>query len=102
MPNEGNGESKYRVAFSGAVAQEMVELRKKADETGRGKAFAIAFRRIMERLKTDPRNFGEYVREFHELQLIAHVGSVYPLTVRFAYHKLEMLVFIMKMTLACN
>ncbi len=84
----GNGQPRrYHVSFSGALAKVIEELRYEAASTDRGDQFDAAWRTIMERLRSDPWGFGEFVRPFPHIKMKLHLGSVYPVTVRFGIHE---------------
>jgi hypothetical protein len=100
MAVEGNGNPEFRVDFSGQVFEEIADLKREAEERGAGLAFRSSWQQIVDRLKHDPKNFGEQIRKLDKMKLIVNVGSVYPLTVRFAYHQIQTLVYIMKAFLA--
>jgi len=99
MPTEGNGDQEYRIDVSQQVLQEISKLAKLAEDTGVGPDFRSSLQQIVARLKHDPTDFGEFILRLAHLELIIHVASVYPLTVRFACHEKKRLVYIMKLFL---
>ena|SRR5262245_46584386 len=97
MTLRSNGKPlRYQVSYSGVISKVIDELRYQAYLTGQLEQFDAAWRSIIERLRSDPWSFGEFVRSFPHLQLKLHVGSVYPLTVRFGIHEKLPLVIIAK------
>jgi len=101
MTRPSNGKPlEFRVSFSGAIAKVIDELRYEAFLSGRLEQFNRAWRVILQRLRSDPSNFGELIQPFVHLKLKTFVGSVYPLTVRFGVHEDLPIVFIAKVVLA--
>jgi hypothetical protein len=97
MNGSTNGERiRYQVALSGVVAKVVEELRYEAFHAGKLQQFDAAWRIIMERLRSDPWGFGEFVRPFPHLKMKLHVGSAHPITVRFGIHEVQPLVVIAK------
>jgi hypothetical protein len=100
MSGPGNGQpAPFRVPASGKVRQEIAALKDLAANLGIQAEFAQALDRVYHRLETDPLSFGELVKESPHLQLIVHVGSEKPLTVRFAINRQHRFVVILKMLL---
>jgi hypothetical protein len=97
----GNGKRRrYRVSYSGVVLKVFKELRYEAFLSGRLEQFDHAWGVIMERLRSDPLGFGEFIQPYPHLQLQARVGSVYPITVQFGVHEQLPMVIIAKIVLA--
>ena len=100
MSHEGNGQPiPYRIDISEQTAGEIKQLKRSAAKQGLSKAFTAAYKSIIQRLKTNPSDFGELIRIFPHLQLVEHVATVPPLTVRFSYHEENRIVIIMKVFL---
>jgi hypothetical protein len=100
MTTEGNGQRRtYRISISGAVAQQIKEVGRRAAESGRLEPFFDALRTVERRLRTEPLAFGELTADYHELNLIAHTGSVAPITVRFAIDEVHSIVHIREVIL---
>jgi hypothetical protein len=90
----GNGASGYQVVESPAV---LAEVRRLAagltDQAGRRRC-AAALRAIRQRLRTDPREFGEYLHPLKWLRLDMYLGFIAPWTVRYGVHQERKLVFV--------
>ena len=63
-----------------------------------GQPLLTAIRKIRNRLRTDPWNFGEAEFGYHSLNLVEHVVIVPPLVVHYAVHREEFVVFVMSVT----
>jgi hypothetical protein len=60
MMSEGNGQPiQYKVDYSGNLKQIIKVLHLQAAQQGTGKQFLDALLTVLERLRTDPHNFGE-------------------------------------------
>jgi hypothetical protein len=90
----GNGQSRYSVRVSGAVAADLKQLQRRAWHEGRGEAFLDAFRVIVDRLTHAPKEFGEPLYRLPALKLEVRHASRDPLVVYFAVHDEEPLVFV--------
>jgi hypothetical protein len=100
MSGEGNGKQRrYQIAYSGSVRKEIEELAYEAFLLGKRAEFDTALATIVRRLRNDPWNFGEMVQELHHLKLAIHIGSVFPVTVRFGIHRERPIIFIAKVFL---
>ena len=100
MTHEGNGQPiQYRIDFSEQITQEIQDVQTQAITKGFGNEASAAFQIIFHRLTTDPAGFGELVQRFLELNLVAHVASIPPITIKFAYHEEKRFVIIMKVHL---
>jgi hypothetical protein len=86
----------YQLSVSGLVRAEIRALGRKAVRQGRKDQFAEVLQRAWHRMRTDPFAFGELIRDVPRLDLVLHVGSVPPLTVRFGINEHERVVFVFK------
>jgi hypothetical protein len=103
MAEEGNGKPvEYKLDASQNTILEIKRLMQEAKTKGIGSAFRNALRRVMHRLRADPSGFGELVQELSHMQVVVHVGSVYPVTVRFGYHAEQRVVYVLKVFLASS
>ena len=101
MKAEHNGQLEYyKIDVSTKILNELKALKQVALNKGKEWEFSESFRRIVWRLRTNPSGFGEIVKHHPTLQLRVHVGSEFPLTVRFAFDETKLLVYIMAMFLA--
>jgi hypothetical protein len=84
----------YQVDASKLVRRIIVELHRQAVEQGRGQSFVAAYKQIIERLRHDPRGFGEPDYRLASLRLLVRTCVVRPLVVHFAVHEEQPVVFI--------
>jgi GAF domain-containing protein len=80
--------------MSGQTRAAVLRLHRQALERGEGQAFLAAFRRIVERLRSDPLTFGEPMYRLPALKLRIRHAAVLPLLVDYAVHEELPLVFI--------
>lgn len=90
----GNGVSGYQVVESPAVLAEVRRLVAGLSDPAARRRCAAALRVIRQRLRTDPRGFGEYLHPLKWLRLDVYLGSVAPWTVRYGVHQDRKLVFV--------
>lgn len=101
MKAENNGQRRYyRIDLAAAIRAEIKELKKAAALHGREEEFLQALKMVTHRLRLDPSTFGEVVKELRHFDMSVHVGSVFPITVRFAFHEAKRLVYITQIFLA--
>jgi hypothetical protein len=95
MSSQGNG---HPVPFAIHLSEHTkAELRRQYLEqrhAGKGSPFITALRQIIERLRREPRDFGEPLYRLPALKLTLCVAVVSPLVVDFAVHQEQPLVFI--------
>jgi hypothetical protein len=84
MPSLGDGNSPYRLGFSGAIRETLRQLQRKASQQGRGEEFLAAVRYVVNRLQQDPMEFGEPLYFLPALRMHVRCGVVRPLYVHFA------------------
>ena len=86
----------YRVAYSEAVRAELRELLESAFRRSEafGEEAVAAVKALEERLRTDPRTFGERRYSLSHLRLEVRIAVVPPLAVSFSVHEPEPLVFV--------
>src|SRR5436305_1917819 len=89
-----NGRRGYQVHCSGAIAEGLRQLQRQTNSGTRKRAIAAAFRRIVERLKLHPFEFGEPSYRLPGLRLQIRTCIVGPLVVHFAVSEDRPLVFI--------
>jgi hypothetical protein len=86
--DEGNGRPiHYAVTISAATRAVFDQLHRQAIGAHLGPQFAGAFRKIVDRLRNDPLNFGEPQYRLPALRLLLCQGIVAPLVVDFAAHE---------------
>jgi len=84
----------YRVVFSEATRQQLLELLRRAVARGRGEQVLSAAKVVVARLQSDPLEFGEPRRELRALRLQERVAVVRPLGVIYAVDENRRLVYI--------
>jgi len=95
MSTAGNGQAPvYQVTFSGQTRERARQLHQEAAESGAGQQFVQAMRTIVQRLQSEPMNFGEPLDRLPSLKLQVRQGIVAPVVVDFAVHEERPLVFI--------
>ena len=94
MPLPDDGKRRYEVHLSRALANRMRQIQQQATREGRGTVVLAAFRQIVQRLQSDPLDFGEPLYRLQALRLQIRHGAVLPLFVDFAVSEDRPLVFI--------
>jgi len=95
MNSHGNGQPKrYRVTHLGPAKEALTRHYRRAKLQGKGSVFVAAVEHIYNRLRADPRGFGEPKYPIPGLQLVVHLGIHGPLVVEFAIHDTEPVVVI--------
>lgn len=95
MTSQGNGQPvRHEVTMSAATRAVFDQLHAQAIGEGIGPQFAAAFRKVVDRLRNDPLNFGEPQYRLPALRLLVCQGVIVPLVVDFAVHEDRPLVFI--------
>jgi hypothetical protein len=92
----GNGHPQpYRVTAPGPVRDKIRKLGEQAASMGLQHAFVRALRALYARLRSDPLSVGELVGKLPApLNLLTHVGSEPPITIRFSVQPEQRVVFI--------
>jgi hypothetical protein len=95
MTPHKNGEPiRYKIEMAVSAKKQLLAMHRKRAEAGTGTAVVAAFRKIIERLQTDPLVFGELSYRLPALQLQVRQGGIRPLVVNYAVHETQPLVFI--------
>lgn len=95
MTSQGNGQPvRYSVSMSQQTRAALKDVHARAAQAGRGSEFVVAFRQIVERLHTDPWNFGEPLYRLSALKLLVCQGAISRVVVDFAVHENLPIVFI--------
>jgi hypothetical protein len=95
MSPSGNGQSSpFQVELSPQTKTLLLSLHQEAMQAGKGQAFREAFRRIVEQLRPDARNFDEPFFRLPAMRLEVRQGVKLPLEVVFGVHEEQQLVFI--------
>jgi len=84
MSSAGSSSPRFEVHMSGAVAAELRMLQRRAARGGHGPELNAAFRKVIERLRQGPTDFGEPVYFLPALQLQLRTAAIRPLLVDFA------------------
>ncbi len=88
------GESPYRLSSSKRVNDAFRALYRRACELGLEEKFLAAAKRIVDRLRSDPLEFGEARYRYRRVKAQVRIASVSPLIVHYAVHEQERIVFI--------
>jgi hypothetical protein len=94
MPVSSNGSGAYRLDFSEAVGAVLEKLQRRSRRRGQAKEFAAAFRKIVRRLRHNPRNVGEPLYRLSKLRLEVRTLACPPLVVDFAVSDEHRIVYI--------
>jgi hypothetical protein len=94
MAEPGDPSPRYKVHASGAIAQTIRHIQRRAKRQGRGETVIAALTQIYQRLGQDPNNVGEPLYRLLALGLSVRTCVIRPLAVDFAVHEDKSLVFI--------
>jgi hypothetical protein len=92
-------ENAFRLDMSGMIAEEIKQLIQAASAKGLREEAEQSLTIIDRRLRTGPLDFGELVRQSKFSNLLVHVASVYPVSIRFAIHEEKRVVILLKVQL---
>jgi hypothetical protein len=92
--SSGNGASGYHVVESPAILREVRRLAAGLTDQTERRRYTSALRAIRQRLRTDPRGFGEFLHPLQWMRLDVYLGSIAPLAVRYGVHQEQKLVFV--------
>jgi hypothetical protein len=84
----------FRVEASGLTKRRFVELQSRATLEGRGDDLLNAFRQILQRLHTDPLDFGEPLYPLPNLRLQMRTCAIRPLVIDFAVSEEHRIVYV--------
>src|SRR5947209_5112322 len=90
----GNGAAGYQLVESPAVISQVNGLVAGLTNPAARRLCAAALRAIRQRLRTDPRGFGEHQYTLWGLRLDMHLGVIAPLSVRYGVHRDRNLVVV--------
>lgn len=99
MPEPEEDGPRWKVSCSPVNAEILRQLQRQASQSGRGEAFAPAFRQIITRLQHDPTEAGEPLYRLPALRMEVRMVVVPPLALNFAVCEDQPLVFIKGATL---
>jgi len=95
MTSQGNGQRRdYVVKASAKNIAVLKKLHFIEAQKGKGQGFVASLRRLDERLKNDPLNFGEPLYRLPALKLIVRQAVLAPIVVTYAVQEEKRLVFI--------
>lgn len=94
MSSASSGDYPFHLGFSGVLAEAIRQLQRQASHEGRGKEFLVAIRTVMDRLRQDPREFGEPLYRLSAMRMQVRCVAVRPLYVDFAVCEDRPLVFL--------
>jgi hypothetical protein len=99
MSTPNGKEPPYQVHWSKATKQVLIDLHQKASAGGCAKEFLAAARALVERLRSDPLDFGEACYHLPTLELEVRCGIIGPLFVSFGVQKENRVVFVKEVKL---
>src|SRR4051794_1138994 len=95
MNSQGNGAPLvYHVSMSEQIREAIKQRHREAAQTGKGDRFLATLKRIYERLRADPLQFGEALFRLPALKLLVCQAALAFLVIDFAVHEEQPLVFI--------
>lgn len=94
LPSSANGNYPFQLELSAAIAEVIRQLQRRASREGRGKEFLLAMRRVVERLRRDPTDFGEPLYRLPALRMQIRCAAVGLLGLDFGVCEDRPLVFI--------
>jgi len=86
MISESNGHAGYKVVPVATVKADLRRYHKQMIQHGQGATFLTALRRVYDRLRNDPHDFGEALYRLPLLKLLVHQGVISPLVVTYGIH----------------
>jgi hypothetical protein len=84
----------YRVGTTGPAEAAYLDITDRAIVAGVGHAVVEAMRQIRERLRIDPREFGEPMYRLPSMRMLVRCAAVGPLYVEYGVHDIERVVVI--------
>jgi len=93
-PTNGDSAGPYRVVSSDLFRQQVLASLADAVQAGTAQEFRTALRRIWDRLRSDPWNFGEAKYRLPALKLQVRQGAIRPVIVYYAVHEDWSIVFV--------
>jgi len=84
----------FRLAFSGAIGDELRRLAERAAALGIGPRFAAALTEIRERLQSDPLTWGDPLYRLHNLGVVVCRRLTDRLLVEYAVHEAQRVVWL--------
>jgi len=99
MAQFSNGSKRYEVHLSGKLARAIRDVQEQASIEGRGEDVLNAFRAIVNKLETDPNDFGEPLYRLPALRMQIRHGVILPLFVDYGVCEDRPLVFLRRITL---
>jgi hypothetical protein len=94
MAKSDNHAWRYTVHASGAIAETIRKIHRRAKLEGRGDKVIAAFTDMLRRLRQDPKGLGEPFYRLSALGLDVRTCVIRPLAVDFAVHEEKRLVFL--------
>jgi hypothetical protein len=94
VSSPGSSGKNFEVHLSAAMAKKLRTIHKQAMKRGKGEAVVEAFRRIVQRLESDPLEFGEPLHRLPALRMRIRHGAILPLSIHFAVAEDHALVFL--------
>ncbi len=82
----GQQHPRYTVELTGPARSQLRTVGRHAIYTGRGEEVVAAFRTILTKLQSAPRDFGEPMYSLHAMQMEVRKAAVRPLYVEYGVH----------------
>jgi hypothetical protein len=86
MNTDSNGTARYKVIAVETAKAELRRIHKERMQQGTGAAFLAVLRQVYDRLRKDPRGFGESLYRLPAAKLLIHQGILMPLVVTYGVH----------------
>jgi len=102
MTAPSNGKASYKVVPVGTVKSDLRQFHEELMQQGKGAAFLEILQQLNERLRNDPRGFGETLYRLPALKLLVHQAIIRPLVVTYGVHDELPVVFIHVVKLLSN
>lgn len=102
MSSQGNGQGYYQVVLVGTVNSDLKHFHEELTDKGQGTIFLEILHKVNDRLRTDPRSFGEMLYRLPALKLSVYQGIILPLVVTYGVYDELPLVFVRVVKLLAN
>ncbi|MBI2804630.1 MAG: hypothetical protein HYX68_06555 [Planctomycetes bacterium] len=94
MNSESNGQTEFKVVMVGTVKPDLERFHEELMKQGKGEVFLQVLRNLNDRLRKDPRGFGERLYRLPALKLVVYQAIMIPLVVTYGVHDDLPIVFV--------
>lgn len=94
MNSQNNGQTEFRVVLVGNVKADLRRFHQELMLRGKGTDFLVVMQQVHDRLRHDPRNFGEEQYRLPALKCLVYKGIIAPLAVSYGVHDELPIVFV--------